>query len=209
MKQILISNRLFFLSYSCWLIISIILSVLYSQATLSMYVNGFMFRGSDFLAKYLTHVGDGLFAVFISILFLFFNRKIGNLVSLSYLFSAGLTQTLKHTIFADEGRPIQFFQQTNLVHFIEGVTVHAHNSFPSGHTTSVFALCSMLAFCYPKVGYQLVFFFIAMLTGLTRVYLLQHYLIDVVAGSFIGVLSSILLYYWLKDKELFTFKNQQ
>ncbi len=172
-----------------------------------MYINHFQLPGSDFFASNVTYLGDGIFAVILSVLLLLFNRKVGVLVILSYLMSAGITQTLKHTIFADAGRPIQFFQQTNLVHFIDGVTVHAYNSFPSGHTTSVFALCSMLSICYQKPSFQVLFFLVAIITGLTRVYLLQHYLIDVIAGSFIGVLSSILLYYWLKDKNLFTIKN--
>jgi membrane-associated phospholipid phosphatase len=208
MKKILISNRIFFLSYSCWLIIAFALSLFYSQPTLSMYINNFRFPWSDFFASYITHFGDGLFAVFVSVLCLLINRKIGLLIILSYLFSAAITQTLKHTIFADAGRPIQFFQQTNLVHFIEGVTMHSHNSFPSGHTTSVFALCSMLSLCFQKSPFQVLFFLIALTAGLTRVYLLQHYLIDVIAGSFIGVLSSILLYYWLKDKAIFSIHKQ-
>lgn len=207
MKKILISNRIFFLAYCCWLIIALGFSMGYTQATLSMYINQFQLSGLDFLATYVTYLGDGIFAVIVSVVLLFFNRKIGVLVILSYLMSSGITQSLKHTIFADAGRPIQFFQQTNLVHFIDGVTIHAYNSFPSGHTTSVFALCSMLSICYQKPSFQVMFFLIAIITGLSRVYLLQHYLIDVIAGSFIGVLSSIVLYYWLKDKAFFTVKN--
>jgi membrane-associated phospholipid phosphatase len=61
----------------------------------------------------------------------------------------------------------------------------------------------MLAFAFKKYSNKVLLFSIALVVGLTRVYLLQHYLIDVLAGSFIGVLSSILLYYWLKDKALF------
>ena len=173
-----------------------------------MYINNFRFPWSDFFASYFTHVGDGLFAVFASVLCLLINRKIGLLIILSYLFSAAITQTLKHTIFADAGRPIQFFGSTHIVHFIDGVTLHAHNSFPSGHTTSIFSLCSMLAFTFKKYGNQVFLFVIALVAGLTRVYLLQHYLIDVLAGSFIGVLSSILLYYWLKDKAIFSIHKQ-
>lgn len=209
MKQIFIANKLFFIAYSIWLLLGILLSMVYSQATLSMYINGYRLLGLDTFAKYFTFVGDGLFAVAVSVLLLFYNRKVGVLVILSYLVSAGITQGLKHSIFSDAGRPILFFQQTNLVHFIEGVELHARNSFPSGHTTSVFALCSMLAFCFKNIKAQYGLFATALIAGLTRVYLLQHYLIDVVSGSFIGVSSSILLYYWLKDKTLFQVKSNQ
>ena len=203
MKQIFLANRIFFIAYSIWLLIATMLCYAYSQATLSMYINSIQFPGLDSFAKYFTHVGDGLFAVILSILLLVYDRKIGILVILSYLMSSGITQALKHTLYADAGRPIQFFGGTTIVHFIEGVSLHAHNSFPSGHTTSIFALCSMLAFAFKKYSNQVLLFSIALVVGLTRVYLLEHYLIDVLAGSFIGVLSSILLYYWLKDKALF------
>jgi len=203
MKQIFQANRIFFIAYSIWLLLAAVFCYAYSQATLSMYINSFQFSGLDSFAKYFTHVGDGLFAVVVSVLLFVYDRKIGILVILSYLMSAGITQALKHTLYADAGRPIQFFGGTSIVHFIEGVSLHAHNSFPSGHTTSIFALCSMLAFAFKKYSNQVLLFSIALVVGLTRVYLLQHYLIDVLAGSFIGVLSSILLYYWLKDKALF------
>jgi membrane-associated phospholipid phosphatase len=203
MKQIFLANRIFFIAYSFWLLLAVILCFVYSQASLSMYINSITFPGLDNFAKYFTHVGDGLFAVIVSILLLIYDRKIGTLVILSYLLSAGITQSLKHTLYADAARPIQFFWGTRIVHFIDGVSLHAHNSFPSGHTTSIFSLCSLLAFTFKKYGNQIFLFSIALIAGLTRVYLLQHYLIDVLAGSFIGVLSSILLYYWLKDKALF------
>jgi membrane-associated phospholipid phosphatase len=202
MKQLFLANRIFFIAYSFWLLLAVLLCYAYSQATLSMHINSFRLPGLDSFAKFFTHIGDGLFAVIISILLLIYDRKIGILVILSYLMSAGITQSLKHTLYADAGRPIQFFGSTHIVHFIDGVTLHAHNSFPSGHTTSIFSLCSMLAFTFKKYGNQVFLFVIALVAGLTRVYLLQHYLIDVLAGSFIGVLSSILLYYWLKDKAL-------
>ena len=154
MKQIFQANRIFFIAYSIWLLLAAVFCYAYSQATLSMYINSFQFSGLDSFAKYFTHVGDGLFAVVVSVLLFVYDRKIGILVILSYLMSAGITQALKHTLYADAGRPIQFFGGTSIVHFIEGVSLHAHNSFPSGQTTSIFALCSMLAFAFKKYSNQ-------------------------------------------------------
>jgi hypothetical protein len=63
------------------------------------------------------------------------------------------------------------------------------NSFPSGHTTAVFAVASVIATQYrdtkwvPVAAYS-----VASLVGLSRIYDNKHWLTDVVAGATIGTL---------------------
>lgn len=47
-------------------------------------------------------------------------------------------------------------------------------------------------------------FVLALLAAYSRIYLSQHFFADVYAGSLIGVLTTILVYYWLT-----TFFNKQ
>lgn len=65
------------------------------------------------------------------------------------------------------------------------------NSFPSGHTTSMFALVMSLSYLFPK--YKYLFISGAILVGLSRIILLKHYLSDVIFGAFIAIITTYLL----------------
>lgn len=58
-------------------------------------------------------------------------------------------------------------------------------SFPSGHTATAFALAHVLASEYPR--YKYLFYGGAVLVGISRIYLDQHYTSDVIAGAAIGI----------------------
>ncbi|MFW5657174.1 MAG: phosphatase PAP2 family protein, partial [Bacteroidota bacterium] len=80
------------------------------------------------------------------------------------------------------------------------VVVYSARSFPSGHTTSAFALFICLVFYTKSLPLKIIFFFLAVLVGFSRVYLSQHFFCDVVAGSFLGVLTSFLVTWWFNYK---------
>jgi membrane-associated phospholipid phosphatase len=60
-------------------------------------------------------------------------------------------------------------------------------SFPSGHTATAFSMFFLLALIYNKKGVGLVCCLLAIIAGFSRMYLLQHFLLDVLAGSILGV----------------------
>jgi undecaprenyl-diphosphatase len=58
------------------------------------------------------------------------------------------------------------------------------SSFPSGHTIMFFAIIPILGKNFPKL--KLALWIVAILIGLSRMYLGVHYLSDVMAGAFLG-----------------------
>lgn len=60
-------------------------------------------------------------------------------------------------------------------------------SFPSGHSVTAFALAFVLSRAYPRCAF--LFYGVASLIALSRVYLAQHFPSDVVAGAAIGILA--------------------
>lgn len=152
----------------------------------------------DELAKILTHVGDGFFLILIAVIFLFIELRIGILFFISFLITSGLVQFLKHFLFDGMMRPMYFLQNDTFFHTIDGFNYHFYNSFPSGHATSCFVLFTILAYYFTsKISLQIVFLACAITLALTRVYLSQHFLNDVLAGSIIGTLSTHYLWIFL------------
>jgi membrane-associated phospholipid phosphatase len=113
-----------------------------------------------------------------------------------------LAIVLKYTFFDDDNRPFYIFSyiEPYPLKLVEGVDVHIHNSFPSGHATQVFAIFMCLAFSARSQTIKILFFLTALLTSLSRVYLSQHWQVDITAGSAIGVVFSISWFYFLVHK---------
>jgi len=73
-----------------------------------------------------------------------------------------------------------------------------YSSFPSGHTTTAFAMATVVTFVFPKAGF--VAFPLAILAGFSRSVLGAHYLADVIMGATLGTLGAIMIYRWLAPK---------
>lgn len=145
--------------------------------------------GFDVVMRYLTHAGDGIFALLVFIALLFIRIKTAVIALICFGLTAGVVQLLKHTVFVKMKRPFYFLQSEANFRIIDDFTYHTSNSFPSGHAASIFAICTVIAYQYKsKLSVQLLLVIFAILVALTRVYLCQHFLQDIIAGSLIGTL---------------------
>lgn len=192
-------NCWFFLPYALTLTVVGTLQLLTTQTQLMRWVNVRNTPIADVFFLYVTYLGDGAFFVIICIILLIYNRRMGILAFASFALSSVLSLFLKTVVFDGSPRPLRFFEHSlSEYHLIEGLDIHSYNSFPSGHTTSAFALFGILAFLDRRKGRGWVYFLIAALTGYSRVYLFQHFVEDVFVGSLIGTGASMLVYLWLK-----------
>ncbi len=151
----------------------------------------------DSFFKYITHVGDGLFAFAIIVLLLFFSVRKSLYILVSYLSAAVISSILKYVVYPDTFRPHStfgyFIRDIKLVE-VEGVEMASIRSFPSGHALSAFALFFCLMFTTKNQALKALFFLLAFVSSFSRLYLSQHWLIDVYVGSIIGVVFSLLFY---------------
>lgn len=97
-----------------------------------------------------------------------------------------------------EPRPVKYFKIINelcLLNPIPGVPEYlAHNSYPSGHTMSAFALFGFLSFIFKRWKLSVVLALLAICIGLSRVYLNHHFIEDVGLGAVIGTLLGWAVY---------------
>jgi membrane-associated phospholipid phosphatase len=195
MQKLIIDLKYYFIV--CLLFISIALFGVFTYGKLNFHliINQYNSIYQDIFFKYFTNVGDGLFAVLILFILFFLVKFRFFFIGLSSFLLSGLVcQLMKKVIFVNQLRPSKFFSPEQL-HYVEGVVLRTNNSFPSGHSTTAFAIFLFLAYIYKKKYYQIIFAFIACLVAYSRVYLSQHFIGDVVAGSLIGIGSFLISYF--------------
>ncbi len=187
-------NKFFLYPYLAIVLFVTSFNLMLDKAQIHLFLNQFHSLFFDFFFKWITHIGDGLLVIIAGIIMLLIRLKYGLMVLISYTASGILVQVLKKTIFSEIKRPRGFFEDSALIHWVEGVTVHSNQSFPSGHATSAFALfftlCLITKNNYLKFGC----FLLAATIAYSRVYLSQHFLIDIVVGSIIGITGAFLFY---------------
>ena len=160
----------------------------------------------DIFFRYYTHVAEW-FPYVLCVLLLLFGR-VGNglFASAAMVFSSLTTQICKHLINAP--RPVTWFAENMSdirLPLVEGVDMNYWHSFPSGHTTSFFALAFVASILITKrltahgltgvAGMlQALLFLLAALGGYSRIYLCQHFALDVFAGVMVGLLITCICY---------------
>jgi membrane-associated phospholipid phosphatase len=119
----------------------------------------------------------------------------------SYAVSTLIIQGIKHLIFPNALRPIAYFAKLHISwDLVPGVDVHTHNSFPSGHTSAAWFMFFWFALLGKSRLWGLFMALIAIGVAYSRLYLMQHFPIDVTFGAGIGFLSSALVYYFMLYK---------
>lgn len=203
MKTLFRNNKLVLLLYFAVAISSSALLLLHSKMSIHAAVNALVGNAIiDFSFYYLTYLGDGRIAVIILLLILAYNVRLGLAATLSFITAGLATNALKYFFFADINRPFFFKAYENFqLKLVEGVDNHIHNSFPSGHATQAFSIFLLLALYTTNKLYKLLYLLLAILTAFSRMYLSQHWLPDVLAGSFIGCVFAVLYYYFIIEKD--------
>lgn len=194
MYSTLLKNRWFVIPYLLTAIACLFAILTISKADIHLFFNSHYSNFGDVLFKYLTILGDGIIIPFLIIILVFIRFRYALLLLSTYAISGLFTQLLKRTVFSHVPRPTKYFEDIAQLHLVPGVEQLSMKSFPSGHSTTAFAIMICLTLLVKNNLLKLLFFILASLIAFSRIYLSQHFLNDILAGSFIGTLTGLWLY---------------
>lgn len=196
MKEFLTRHQWFSYPYLLLLLLCSYFIAVFTKADIHIFINQFHNPFADVFFSYITYMGDGIFIPVYFLILLMVKYRYALLLVIVFLISGLIVQILKRSIFADALRPTEFLKDIYTLHLVPGVKQHCCKSFPSGHTATAFSamVCFVYAFRSNVVKFSALM--LACLIAFSRVYLSQHFIIDIVVGSVIGVLVSVYANYF-------------
>lgn len=146
----------------------------------------------DIVMPRITHLGGATITLTILIGLIIFTNDKGQTIyfsSVQALISLVVSHIIVQILKIAYKRERPFDRYTNIRVFTNKLKDY---SFPSGHTTSSFAISTMFTLHIMSLGYILIP--LAVIIGISRIYQGFHYPSDVVAGSLIGLLTSVAIF---------------
>lgn len=203
MKELLAKTKVFLTCYMLFLIAGGILLLLMPKGDEIIFFNSIHTRFLNQLFYYITHLAEWPVVVFILIVGIFSSLGRGLVVAIIMGLLAIPINILKKVVFADMVRPSVFFQNKVVLDFIPGLIILQQHSFPSGHTASAFAMFFLVNVFVGDGKWGIFTFLVALAVGISRMYLLQHFFIDVYFGSLIGVSFAFILYLLITSSKFY------
>ena len=177
------------------------LVILITQSESLLMINGNNSKILDQLMYHITRLPELFMIVFVIVLSAFHERKVflSTIIAMSI---CGLSIVIfKQIIFSDFERPLAWLSSNKInYHKVDGIKLHSNGSFPSGHTMSAFCALAIAGFISKNGFVQFLLFLLACASAYSRVYVAQHYLMDVYAGALIGYFYALLIYQLFSNK---------
>lgn len=154
------------------------------------FIQSFHNRFFDLFFEFVSFLGEQyVYIVVITFIYWLYDKKMGEMIALTFGISAVANNYLKEIIGAQ--RP--FEKYGDRVRLLRAETATG-NSFPSGHTMNFTAALFSLAFYKKKRNLFMAALLLGLLMGLSRMYLGVHFLEDVVFAIALGSLTAYLVH---------------
>ncbi|AMR34322.1 hypothetical protein A0256_24145 [Mucilaginibacter sp. PAMC 26640] len=201
LRFVLNKIKYFFIPYLIMLIICVAVKIEYDRETVYHTVNAIHNHIADYLAPYITDIGDGLTVVVLSAILVLFNYRRAFLLFSSFLLTAIVAQALKYCI--NMPRPGTYFNgRMEGIYLVKGVyIIGGIQSFPSGHTVTAFSAAVTITYLLKNKFWGMALLIVAILVGYSRMYLSEHFFEDVTAGSAIGTFVTVLWLGYIDSKD--------
>lgn len=189
----------FFIPYAIFLVSAGFFLLSYNRIESHIVINQLVSEPFNLFFTYVTHIGGGMIIPLIVVSMVLISYRHLIYMALATGITGITTGLLKNFAFDDVNRPFYMYKyfhpEMNLKLVLPPEEMNIHHSFPSGHTSGAFALFVGLMLLSKRPKLAIVFFLAAFLTGYSRVYLSQHFVIDIYFGSLLGTLIPMLI--WL------------
>lgn len=159
----------------------------------------------DYYFYWITRACEPIAYVIMALVLLISSWKKMVTIPLAGLLTSLLTYLLK--IFFYHERPALYLERLNFARPTDVLDYHMridHTSFPSGHSMAAWTLFSLTAMMYRKSWVSVLCLFLAVSVSMSRIYLMAHFLQDVVFGAGIGCLIAYGVYslylFWIKKR---------
>ncbi|MCA6440810.1 MAG: phosphatase PAP2 family protein [Sediminibacterium sp.] len=177
----------------------ILLSIVVGKNELFLILNGNLGSIGDFIFKYATYLGDGIIWIPVGIWVLIYHRQKWVLLFSLIIISTAFVNMGKFVLMPEEPRPYAAIENKQAIHTVSGVDIHTIYSFPSGHTTTAFSVYLLLLVLTDSAVLLVVGLILAAMAGYSRIYLAQHFPLDVGAGMITAVIA-VLISKYLEEK---------
>lgn len=153
-----------------------------------------------------TVLGEGFVYIALAIAALRWRYRFTVLIAMAGLLILPVSFILKDQI--GEDRPKTYFEKQGIYDQVvvvpEVELASGRTSFPSGHTMSAFTLYSLLTLIAGRkhARWGLLFALLAIAVAVSRIFLVQHFLEDILAGAIVGLLCAHIIW-WLNSLPYF------
>ncbi len=206
------NNSFFLVPYIAVSFFLVILIFTNSKAELHIACNEHHNTFFDFFFKNITRLGNGLVIAILIIILLFVKFKYAIIAGIGNISAIAVTQIIKRFIISKNPRPLKFFSDFSdtayNLYIVPGTEPTNWYSFPSGHTTTAFAMFLFLSVISKNKILKFIFFIIASLTAYSRVYLSFHFIEDITGGAFIGCFFMTIVFLIFENKNKIWFDKK-
>ena len=176
-----------------------ILSYIFGRDGLFLCFNSNLGVFADTFFSYFTYLAEGWIWIPYLLILVFLLKKDPAFILINFVNSTILTQVPKNVFWPNVNRPIASGIPISQIHTVPGIEVHTYNSFPSGHTATAFSLFLITVYLFPNKKVLLTGVLYALICGYSRIYLGQHFPLDI-AGGIIAALLSVALSIQIRKK---------
>ncbi len=199
-RPVFYRNATFFWLYLVWFTGLSCIVMFTTKEESFLFINRANYPFFDIFFTIFTFMGDGIFIIALAlVLFQLKYKRLALGLFSSYIIAGLIARVIKKLI--NFQRPAGFLSDPSIIHNVPWIMLSHHNSFPSGHITSVFAAAVTISLYTGKRSLAIITLIIASLVAYSRIYLGQHFVEDVWAGSFLGVMLGTLCF-MLQEKFL-------
>ncbi|MDX9880541.1 MAG: phosphatase PAP2 family protein [Prolixibacteraceae bacterium] len=199
--------RLFLILYGLFFVVGAGVLVLTKRGDVVLLVNRYSRIEWDSTVEFLTNIGLGGYMAIAACLLFFYKVRHAATGLLNLLIIGIFTNVLKEFLKGVFTRPLHYFLYDDFSRFIYTADINYYSSFPSGHSMTIFGMFAFFAFLANRKTISVILFFLAVTVGFSRIYLLQHFFVDVYAGAFFGI-CSLLITIWLTETRFHFLKKE-